>query len=461
MTVPKRQASRLSAALASGVLWLAVTAGTALAHGGSLGASSRQTVTVPTWLVLLTGGAAVGASFLLASLVTDRRLIEDVDEWRRRLPRDGLTAGLSVRVFRALGVTLLAVTVAVCFLGPQAPLANLGLLVVWVGWWAGFTMSTYLIGNTWPALNPWRSLAGALPSVGYDYPARLGLWPATLALLTLIWVEVVSPIADAPDVLGLTILAYTVLTLAGAVVFGVDEWFGRADPVSRVFFYYGHVAPVQRDGDALAVRLPGSGLTTLAVETRSEVGFVVALLWGTTFDGFVSTPAWRSIVDAFTPSVPLAVLYPLALAGGFAFFLSAYDAATRASKRISGTYVTRGTLARQFAPSLLAIAAGYHLAHYLGYFLSLSPALATVAAAPLNPPIEVPLLSLPGWFETVGMAAILVGHVLAIWVAHTTAYDIFPSRIQAIRSQYPYIAVMVFYTMTSLWIIAQPEVAPP
>jgi hypothetical protein len=185
------------------------------------------------------------------------------------------------------------------------------------------------------------------------------------------------------------------------------------------------------------------------------------VLWGTTFDGVVSTPAWRTLVDVATPPLPLVAVYPLALACGFGVFLVAYESATRASKSIADTYLTRATLAKRFAPSLLAIAAGYHLAHYLGYLLSLSPALATVAATPLDPPLEVTLLSLPGWFETVGMGAILVGHLLAIWLAHTTAYDVFPGRLQAIRSQYPYIAVMVFYTMTSLWLIAQPEVTPP
>ncbi|MFC7133342.1 MULTISPECIES: hypothetical protein [Salinibaculum] len=457
---PPRRPVAWAAGVAAALALLALATGPALAHGGSLGAESRQAVTVPTWLVLMTGGAAVGASFLLASLVTDRRLIEAVDAWRRVLAGDGLTTGTPLRLTRAAGVLLLAVTVALCFLAPQAPLANFGLLFVWVGWWAGFTMSTYLVGNTWPAVNPWRTIASPLPSLGYTYPVGLGLWPATVALLALIWVEVVSPIADEPAVLGGVILVYSVLTLSGAVVFGVEDWFGRADPIARVFHHYGHVAPLSRDADGVSVSLPAARLTDLGVRTRSEVAFVVALLWGTTFDGFVSTPAWRSVVDAFG-FVPLSALYPLALAAGFGVFLLAFDAATRASKRISGTYLTRAELARQFAPPLLAIAAGYHLAHYLGYFLSLSPALAVVAAAPLNPPIDVPLLALPGWFETVGMLAILVGHVLAIWAAHTTAYDIFPGRLQAIRSQYPYIAVMVFYTMTSLWIIAQPEVPPP
>jgi len=33
--------------------------------------------------------------------------------------------------------------------------------------------------------------------------------------------------------------------------------------------------------------------------------------------------------------------------------------------------------------------------------------------------------------------------------------------LQAIRSQYPFIAVMIFYTMASLWIVTRPDVPLP
>ncbi len=445
--------------LVAGVAAVGVLAVPALAHGGSLGSAGRESVAVPTWLVLLTGGAAVGASFLLASLVTDRSLIAAVESWSRGLIDSGAVLRWGARVVSLLGLVVLAVVLFVASMGPQQPLANLGLLTVWVGWWAGYTMSTYLVGNTWPALNPWRTLSRVLPSLSYSYPERLGVWPATVALLALVWVEVVSPVADQPDFLAGVIIVYTAVTLLGTLVFGTQQWFDSADPVARVFDHYGRVAPFGRDRDTISLQTPGSALADIAPATRSEVAFVIALLWVTTFDGFVSTPAWRSIVDVVP--VPLSALYPLALVAGFGLFLAAFYGAARASKRITGTCVTTASLVREFAPSLLAIAAGYHLAHYLGYFISLLPALATVATAPLAPPAEVTLLVAPDWFETVGMLAILVGHFLAIWVAHATAFDIFPGRLQAIRSQYPFIAVMVFYTMTSLWILAQPEVAAP
>ncbi|WP_248299390.1 hypothetical protein [Halorhabdus amylolytica] len=442
------------------------------AHGGSLGVEARETVTVPTWLFLLTGGAAVGASFLLASFVTDRRLIEGLHGWRRTLPFP--SSGLLVAIVRIAGVLGLVAIVAIGYLGPSQGLGNLAVLGVWVGWWAGYTATAYLLGESWRVLNPWRTIAGSLPSLDRDLPA-VGAWPSVVGLLALIWVEVVSPLADTPALLATIVLGYSAVTLVGAVVFDSDAWFEHVDPVSRVFHYYGHVAPVASERTATdadravlddgrhPVRLPGVGLTRPdLLGDASEVAFVVALLWATTYDGFVATPAWRDIARPLVEAgVPAHVLYPLVLVVGFVFFLAVYRLASRYARRTAETYLSATVLARRFAPPLLAIAAGYHLAHYLGYFLSLAPVLLTVLGSPLSPPVTVPVLSLPGWFTGVPVASVLLGHLLAIWIAHATAFELFPGRLQAIRSQYPFIAVMVLYTMTSLWIVTQPSIQPP
>jgi hypothetical protein len=437
--------------------------GTALAHGGSLRSSPARSLSIPLWLFLATGGGVVGASFLLASFVTDRAFIRSVSGFRRPVSlSESVTRGL-VLAGRAVGVVGLVAVVGVGLFGPREPLFNLAVLVVWVAWWAGFTMTTYTVGNTWPVLNPWRTLASVLPSLDRPYPERLGAWPAVAGLLGLIWLEVVSPLADAPRLLAGVVLAYTVLTLAGAVYLGSDRYFERVDPVSRVFRYYGAVAPLYRDDDGrLRFRIPGTGLESeTLVTSRSEVAFVVALLWVTSYDGLVATPPWG---DALRPLVdlgaPAALLYPLALVAGFALFLVLFRVAVRRGRESAESYLDVDLLARRFAPSLLAIAAGYHLAHYLGYFLELLPTLLGVLTNPLSPPTPRAVV-LPVWFDGFELAFVLLGHLVAIWVAHAVAYDLFPSRMQAIRSQYALTAVMVFYTMTSLWIVSRPYVAPP
>lgn len=443
------------------VVLAVVTVGRATAHGGSLADGVREPLAVPTWLFLSTGGAAVGASFLLASFVTDRSLIDAIHGWRRfvGVPIRGVIVGL----VRALGVAGVGIVIAVGYFGPAEPRTNAGILLVWVGWWAGLSMSAYLLGNSWPLLNPWRTVAGLLPSLDLPYPEWLGAWPSVAGLLGLVFLEVVSPLAENASLLATTVLAYTVVTLVGAVVFGELTWFGRVDPPARVFRYYGRVAPIAAAEDGLTIRLPGTALSSpRLVDGRDETAFVVALLWVTTFDGFVATPAWRSIATPLvTAGVPPLGAYLFGLLAGFGLFAGLYVLAAVLARRSADTFLTPTALAERFAPPLLAIVAGYHFAHYLDYFLGLAPALAQALTAPLAVRDSVLVLPLPGWFGGVAMASIIAGHLLAIWVAHAAAYDLFPGRLQAIRSQYPFIAVMVLYTMTSLWVVSQPDTALP
>jgi hypothetical protein len=171
--------------------------------------------------------------------------------------------------------------------------------------------------------------------------------------------------------------------------------------------------------------------------------------------------------------VPALATYVLGLAGGYLLFLGTYLAAARAARRTSGTYLTTPALARRFAPALLVIAAGYHLAHYLPYLLSLWPALvATVGQAggaglaaatggSAGRLATVPRAVLPGWVRSLSLTFVLLGHLLAVWVAHAAAFETFPERLTALRSQIPITAAMIVYTVVGLWIVVEPSVAPP
>jgi hypothetical protein len=441
------------------LLFLA-SVGSVAAHSASL-RSTGESLSVPQWLFLLTGGAVIGASFLLVTFATDRSFVASIHEWRRSLPGRGLDTGRTVG--STLGVLTLVGVIVVGFVGEETAVRNPAVLVVWVGWWAGFAMSAYLIANAWPAIDPLRAIASRLPTAGLDYPERFGAWPSVVGLLALVFVEVVSPLADDPRLLATTIGVYAAITLVGAVAVGPPRWFADVDPVARVFRYYGRVAPIGWGASGFELRLPGMALTRRTdVDGTDEVAFIVALVWVTTFDGLVTTAAWGNvagwIVDRGIP--PLAV-YGVAMVVGYGVFLGVYRGASRLSRRTAPTYLSTDTLARGFAPPLLAIAAGYHLAHFLGYFLTLSPALVAALQHPIAGPTAPVALVLPGWFGTLELAFVLVGHVLAIWVAHAVAFDLFPDRLQAIRSQYPFIAVMIAYTTLSLWIVAEPTLSPP
>jgi hypothetical protein len=453
------------AACCLALLGVTLLAAPAVAHSGALRAATARDLAVPTWLFLATGGGTVGASFLLASFVTDRAFIQSIHDWGEALaPPDIVGRGLRL-AGQVFGLAALAAILYFGFTGPDTPRRNLAILLVWVAWWGGYVGSTYLLGNSWPAINPVRTVADLLPSLDYGYPERLGAWPSVAGLLALIWIEVVSPLADEPTLLATTVAGYCAVTLVGALVVGPETYFARVDPVSRVFRYYGRVAPVGRDeSGTLERRLPAMSLPEERLVTGAdEVAFVVCLLFVTTYDGFVGTGPWadfaRAVVGIGVP--PLAVYFGVFLLG-FALFLGVFWLASRSARERGGTYLTTGYLARRFAPSLLPIAAGYHLAHNLGYVLTLLPNLGSVLVSPTDPLQNPPILAgLPGWFGGLELAFVLLGHLLAIWVAHATAYELFPRRMDAVRSQYGITLVMVLYTMTSLWIVAEPPVEPP
>ena len=56
------------------------------------------------------------------------------------------------------------------------------------------------------------------------------------------------------------------------------------------------------------------------------------------------------------------------------------------------------------------------------------------------------------------IVVIVVGHMVAVYLAHVTALRVFLDRRRALLSQLPMIALMVAYTSFSLWILAQPIV---
>ncbi|ELZ97974.1 hypothetical protein C440_01963 [Haloferax mucosum ATCC BAA-1512] len=428
-----------------------------------LAGASQDNLSVPRWLYLATGGATVGASALLASFVTDRRFIERVHLWRT-------TTGFSdslVSVFRAtgslLGLVLLALVVYLGYTGPQVPTVSFAIILVFAGLRAGYTMFTYLVADTWRALNPWRTVATVVPNGFVSYPDRLGRWPAVFGILALVWVETATNVTSRPKTLATALVGYSAVTLVGAILVGADTWFDRIDPVSVFLHFYGRVAPIRLDDDGLSVRLPGMRLVTDDDMTDlADIAVTVVLVWELTFSGFVTTEqgaaAIRAAVDV---GVPPLVVYGLLYLGGFGVFFGLYVLAARVTARRIDTFETPLSLAVRFAPPLLVIAAGYHLAHYFGFFISLSPMLAEALMSPLSSPANPLVLTLPAWFGALNIVFILFGHLFAVWVAHSQAYRTFPSRMQAVWSQFPFVAAMILYTIISLWLISLPTATPP
>jgi hypothetical protein len=111
-----------------------------------------------------------------------------------------------------------------------------------------------------------------------------------------------------------------------------------------------------------------------------------------------------------------------------------------------------------YGPTLLPIAAGYLVAHYLTLVIQGLVWLPLLIADPnaLAPVIDwIPTAFI--WYLSVG--AIVGGHVAAVVLAHRLALG--AQRARPILAGLPLVVLMIGYTILSLWIIAQPIVIEP
>jgi hypothetical protein len=161
------------------------------------------------------------------------------------------------------------------------------------------------------------------------------------------------------------------------------------------------------------------------------------------------------------------VLKTAGLIGLWLLFLGAYLGISAVMSWVASGRPGPLEVAQSFALTLVPIAIGYHVAHYLVFLL-------------VQGQYIIPLLSDPfgrGWdlFGTAGyrvdiaiagarftwyvaLGAIVAGHVLAVYLAHRRAMAVFEGHRAALATQVPLTALMVVYTFIGLSIMAEPIV---
>src|SRR5262249_33631892 len=208
------------------------------------------------------------------------------------------------------------------------------------------------------------------------------------------------------------------------------------------------------------------GLLSREPATPAFTCFVLLLLATVTFDGILETPSWAAVAAwSGSHGIDSVLFATVGLVGLPLVFLGVYLGMIALTSRLVRTSRSVGELAGWFVTSFVPIAIAYDIAHNLSFLA-------------LGAQYLIPILSDPlgiGWnlFGTklylidtavvtasvmwyVAIIAIVGGHVVAVYLAHAQALQLFPDRTAALRSQLPLIALMIAYTMTSLWILAQP-----
>ena len=475
-------ASRLKLAAAAAGLGtlLAVSATSALAHAGERG----FILLLPTGLFQAGGTMAVLVSFLVVVWFRASALRRRFEHARRPLfSVPGNLFGCNV----AASLVLIGLVVA-GLAGSRDPLANPLPLSVWTLMWVGLVFAHALLGYLWPAINPWTALARLVRRVlgrngGDDagalaWPQALGAWPGVALLLLFAWFELVYPAPQDPAVLAKVITAYSVLTVIGMVLFGDETWERNVEIFSRFFRIVSWIAPVRtvEEGGArrIAVTIPGARLLRVDALPAAGVVFVVVALATVSFDGLSRTFWWLDLVGENPLEHPgrtaLVARNTLGLVGAAAALLAAY-----AITAAAGAWWSRSrpsAALRSFVVSIIPIAFGYHLAHYLPSFLvdaqyalkALSDPLGRgwnllgasdlhVTASFLTHHASVELI----WY--IQTAAIVVAHVAAVVVLHGLAGDSRDRRIVTVRNEIPLTVLMIGYTLFGLWLLSTPVAA--
>ena len=457
MTPLARAAARAIGAL-TGLLGLALMPETAVAHV----IQEQYEAPLPLVAYLAGAGIAVAMSFVFVMLRSPSAPGEQVRHEPRTVP------GWLRRGLQALGLIAWLWIAAQALFGGSGD-ADVASLFLWVYGWVGVALVSALIGPAWAWLDPFSTIhallsaaAGRLGVGGGDtpaYPERLDRWPAVVGFLVVLWLELVGRV-EGGRTLGIFMLGYTFITVAGMSYFGRETWRRRGETFSVWFELLNRLAPFGLDDepeDGRVVRRPfAAGLLSSSWSVADVV--IVALGTGAIiFDGLSQTEPYFNLFIAQTP-LGTGVVRDTITAS---VFLGAVVGIVLLTARSLGV--------RAIGAGLLPVAVGYLIAHYLTFLLVDGQRIILA----LNDPLVRGDNLLPadlGFWEpssfiptsivwSIQLAAVVGGHIVGAWAGHAALAD--ESGRAPIARQVPLAVLMVVLTTVTLWSLGQAVIVPP
>ncbi|RGP37557.1 hypothetical protein [Pseudotabrizicola alkalilacus] len=418
-------------------------------------------LTLPTGHYIAGAAVTVALTALMGAMARSLPRLEAVQVLERRI-------WVPVSVSSYLSFLCFLGLVLVGLFGARDPMHNLMTLVFWTGVWIAVPLGSMLLGNLWRSINPWtapvritRTLLGRTGSVGLS---RLGHWPAVMFYAGFVWFQLVSMSPDDPAVLATAALIYWLAIFSLAVAEG-EDWLQRGEFLTVLMGYLAKVAPVWLELEGGRARLmrgwPGAQVVRMAPLSVSAMAFITLALSALTFDGLMETFWWHALIgeNPLEPTGRSAVMgvNSLGLLAVWALTIVALWVVIRMGRAIGGARFATGPVMLSF----LAIAAGYHAAHYLVTLLTAGQY--TLAA--LNDPWfrGDAYLGLPPFYVSFGFltdqtimpmiyaaqfAAILGAHLLAVLLSLRLVGDM---RAMA---HLPMTVLMVGYTVLGLWLLS-------
>ena len=430
------------------------------------GIASRRDLPLPFSFVM--AGAVLALVISFAILIFAWRTPHLKRVGGRDLPR--VTAVVDSSVVQLIARALILATYAwagLAMMAGQDLLTNpiFGFVFVWM--WVGLVPISLLLGQFWRATNPLRTIHRGLSAVArvdpeqglFTLPARIGVWPAAAGLFGFGWLELVQPDRTTLAVLRLWALAWLVILILGAIVFG-QRWIGAADPFEVYASTLAQMSIFRRVGDQMKLVNPLAGLNAWHAPPGATA-VVAALLGSTAFDSFTNTTWWiQTVQDSTAPAT-------LWGTGGLLTMIIIVFVSFSLGAAWMGRYGNRPATAypRLMVGSLLPIVLGYVVAHYATLLIVEGQRTAISFSDPLGRGWNVfgsaemgvnsAIFNHPTAIAMVQACAIVGGHVFGIICAHEKAVALLPPE-RAVRGQLPLLLVMIGYTCAGLFLLFSP-----
>ena len=430
------------------------------------GIASRRDLPLPFSFVM--AGAVLALVISFAILIFAWRTPRLKRVGGRDLPR--VTAVVDSSVVQLIARALILATYAwagLAMMAGQDLLTNpiFGFVFVWM--WVGLVPISLLLGQFWRATNPLRTIHRGLSAIArvdpeqglLSLPAGIGVWPAAIGLFGFGWLELVQPDRTTLAVLRVWALAWLVILVLGAIVFG-QRWIGAADPFEVYASTIAQMSIFRRVGDQLRLVNPLAGLNAWHAPPGATA-VVAALLGSTAFDSFTNTSWWiQTVQNSALPTVlwGTAGLLTMIIIVFVTFSLGA---------AWMGRYGDRPAweYPRLMVGSLLPIVLGYVVAHYATLLIVEGQRVAINFSDPLGRGwntfgsaemgVNSAIFNHPTGIAVMQACAIVGGHVFGIICAHEKAVALLPPD-RAVRGQMPLLLVMIGYTCAGLLLLFSP-----
>lgn len=429
----------------------------------------RFDLPVPLSTVLVAAMAVVAASFGLIYLLPPRAPAPE--RTGPRVPRAVVIA------LQTVAVLVVLYLVGAGIAGSQVAVLNGAVIMFWVLLIPLLPLAHCIVRGVYEVANPF-ALAARMVTSGASARKqrdprldRLGYWPAVVMLFVLVWFELaLRAVPASPRALGILTLVYALFQVGMGAWLG-EGWYRSGDVFAAITALASTISPIAitRDEDGFVRLKLGFRPARFLPEGRGREALITLWLAGVLADGVRVTPIWRAVTSAtqdFSASIGQVGTTDLGallldtteivatwIAFAAFFWTFAYLAARLVRRPL-------GEIAKVVAPSLIPIALAYLLAHNLTQILVIGPLMFSSTGTDLATAAFQLQRNAQGFNPAaiffVQGSAIVLGHVIAVGMAHARLGDSEPDGNLALRADLGWLSAMLIYTATSLWVLAQP-----